>query len=132
MQIIKFSSGTGMRNEGWAAMSWENRANIFPATKQPNLIKTVKNTEKLTEWPHHRWDKVKCLSAEIRPPARSVTLRFNVHFLGAKFINKAINATLAKPKTNGLRPLENRFFLAAADLIADTAIGGNLPTNWAK
>jgi 1-pyrroline-5-carboxylate dehydrogenase len=108
---------------GWAATSWENRANIF--LKAADLIATkyrpyMNGTTMLGQ-------SKNVYQAEIDAACELIDfLRFNVHFLSEIYKQQPISS----PGTHNrmeYRPLEG--FVLAVTPFNFTAIGGNLPTS---
>lgn len=108
--------------EAWAAMSWENRANIF--LKAADLIATqyrsyMNGTTMLGQ-------SKNVYQAEIDSACELIDfLRFNVHFLSEIYRQQPQSATGTHNRTEW-RPLEG--FVLAVTPFNFTAIGGNLPT----
>src|ERR671912_2964139 len=109
--------------ESWAALSWENRANIF--LKAADLIATkyrpyMNGTTMLGQ-------SKNAYQAEIDSACELIDfLRFNVHFLGEIYKQQPISATGMHNRLEW-RPLEG--FVLAITPFNFTAIGGNLPTS---
>ena len=109
--------------EGWANMSWENRANIF--LKAADLIATkyrpyMNGTTILGQ-------SKNAYQAEIDAACELIDfLRFNVHFLGEIYKQQPISS-LGMHNRMEYRPLEG--FVLAITPFNFTAIGGNLPTS---
>lgn len=107
----------------WAAMSWENRANIF--LKAADLIATtyrpyMNGTTMLGQ-------SKNCYQAEIDSACEIIDfLRFNVHFLSDIYRQQPISSPGVKNRME-YRPLEG--FVFALTPFNFTAIGGNLPTS---
>ncbi|HMT73351.1 MAG TPA: L-glutamate gamma-semialdehyde dehydrogenase [Chitinophagaceae bacterium] len=108
---------------GWAAMSWENRANIF--LKAADLIATkyrpyMNGTTMLGQ-------SKNAFQAEIDSACEIVDfLRFNVHFLSEIYKQQPISSPGMHNRME-YRPLEG--FVLAVTPFNFTAIGGNLPTS---
>ncbi len=108
--------------EAWAAMSWENRANIF--LKAADLIAAkyrsyMNGTTMLGQ-------SKNVYQAEIDSACELIDfLRFNVHFLSEIYRQQPQSATGTHNRTEW-RPLEG--FVLAVTPFNFTAIGGNLPT----
>ncbi|MBE2230789.1 MAG: L-glutamate gamma-semialdehyde dehydrogenase [Chitinophagaceae bacterium] len=109
--------------EKWAAMSWENRANIF--LKAADLIATkyrpyMNGTTMLGQ-------SKNAFQAEIDSACEIVDfLRFNVHFLSEIYKQQPISGPGMHNRLE-YRPLEG--FVLAVTPFNFTAIGGNLPTS---
>lgn len=107
----------------WAAMSWENRANIF--IKAADLIATkyrpyINGTTMLGQ-------SKNCYQAEIDAACELIDfLRFNVHFLSEIYRQQPISGAGMHNRLE-YRPLEG--FVLAVTPFNFTAIGGNLPTS---
>jgi 1-pyrroline-5-carboxylate dehydrogenase len=107
----------------WAAMSWENRANIF--LKAADLIATkyrpyMNGTTMLGQ-------SKNCYQAEIDAACEIIDfLRFNVHFLSDIYRQQPISSPGINNRLE-YRPLEG--FVFALTPFNFTAIGGNLPTS---
>ena len=107
----------------WAAMSWENRANIF--LKAADLIATkyrpyMNGTTMLGQ-------SKNCYQAEIDSACELIDfLRFNVHFLSDIYRQQPISSPGVNNRLE-YRPLEG--FVFALTPFNFTAIGGNLPTS---
>lgn len=107
----------------WAAMSWENRANIF--IKAADLIATkyrpyMNGTTMLGQ-------SKNCYQAEIDAACELIDfLRFNVHFLSEIYRQQPISGAGMHNRLE-YRPLEG--FVLAVTPFNFTAIGGNLPTS---
>lgn len=107
----------------WAAMSWENRANIF--LKAADLIATkyrpyMNGTTMLGQ-------SKSCYQAEIDAACEIIDfLRFNVHFLSDIYRQQPISSPGVNNRLE-YRPLEG--FVFALTPFNFTAIGGNLPTS---
>ena len=107
----------------WAAMSWENRANIF--LKAADLIATkyrpyMNGTTMLGQ-------SKNCYQAEIDSACEIIDfLRFNVHFLSDIYRQQPISSPGVNNRME-YRPLEG--FVFALTPFNFTAIGGNLPTS---
>jgi 1-pyrroline-5-carboxylate dehydrogenase len=108
--------------EAWAAISWENRANIF--LKAADLIATryrpyMNGTTMLGQ-------SKNVYQAEIDSACEIIDfLRFNVHFLSQIYRQQPQSAAGTHNRTEW-RPLEG--FVLAVTPFNFTAIGGNLPT----
>jgi 1-pyrroline-5-carboxylate dehydrogenase len=108
--------------EAWAAMSWENRANIF--LKAADLIATkyrpyMNGTTMLGQ-------SKNAFQAEIDSACEIIDfLRFNVHFLDEIYREQPISSPGVHNRME-YRPLEG--FVLAITPFNFTAIGGNLPT----
>ncbi|HMH32842.1 MAG TPA: L-glutamate gamma-semialdehyde dehydrogenase, partial [Puia sp.] len=109
--------------EGWAALSWENRANIF--LKAADLISTKYR-------PFMNGTTMLCQSknvnqAEIDSACEIIDfLRFNVHFLSEIYRQQPISGPGVHNRLE-YRPLEG--FVLAITPFNFTAIGGNLPSS---
>lgn len=109
--------------ESWAAMSWENRANIF--LKAADLIATkyrpyMNGTTMLGQ-------SKNAYQAEIDAACEIVDfLRFNVHFLSEIYKQQPISSPGMHNRLE-FRPLEG--FVLAVTPFNFTAIGGNLPAS---
>lgn len=107
----------------WAAMSWENRANIF--LKAADLIATkyrpyMNGTTMLGQ-------SKNCYQAEIDSACEIIDfLRFNVHFLSDIYRQQPVSSPGVNNRLE-YRPLEG--FVFALTPFNFTAIGGNLPTS---
>lgn len=107
----------------WAAMSWENRANVF--LKAADLIATkyrpyMNGTTMLGQ-------SKNCYQAEIDSACEIIDfLRFNVHYLSEIYRQQPISSPGIKNRLE-YRPLEG--FVFALTPFNFTAIGGNLPTS---
>src|SRR6478609_2944600 len=111
--------------EAWAAMSWENRANIF--LRAADLIATkyrpyMNGTTMLGQ-------SKNAYQAEIDSACELIDfLRFNVHFLGEIYKEQPYSGPGVWNRLE-YRPLEG--FVFALTPFNFTAIGGNLPTSMA-
>lgn len=109
--------------DSWAAMSWENRANIF--LKAADLIATkyrpyMNGTTMLGQ-------SKNAYQAEIDSACEIIDfLRFNVHFLSEIYKQQPISGPGIHNRLE-FRPLEG--FVLAITPFNFTAIGGNLPTS---
>jgi 1-pyrroline-5-carboxylate dehydrogenase len=109
--------------EGWAKLSWENRANIF--LRAADLISTkyryhMNGTTMLGQ-------SKNVYQAEIDSACELIDfLRFNVHFLNEIYKQQPISVTGMHNRMEW-RPLEG--FVLAVTPFNFTAIGGNLPTS---
>ncbi len=109
--------------ESWAAMSWENRANIF--LKAADLIATkyrpyMNGTTMLGQ-------SKNAYQAEIDAACELIDfLRFNVHFL-SEIYRQQPKSSPGMHNRLEYRPLEG--FVLAITPFNFTAIGGNLPTS---
>ncbi len=109
--------------ESWAALSWENRANIF--LKAADLIATkyrpyMNGTTMLGQ-------SKNAYQAEIDSACEFIDfLRFNVHFLSEIYKQQPISSAGIHNRLE-YRPLEG--FVLAITPFNFTAIGGNLPTS---
>jgi len=109
--------------ENWAAMSWENRANIF--LKAADLVATryrpyMNGTTMLGQ-------SKNAFQAEIDAACELIDfLRFNVHFLSEIYKQQPISSPGMHNRLE-YRPLEG--FVLAITPFNFTAIGGNLPTS---
>ena len=107
----------------WAAMSWENRANIF--LKAADLLATkyrphINATTMLGQ-------SKNAMQAEIDASCELIDfLRFNVHFLSDIYQKQPISSPGINNRLE-YRPLEG--FVFALTPFNFTAIGGNLPTS---
>ena len=109
--------------EQWAAMSWENRANIF--LKAADLI--------ATKYRFHMngatmlGQSKNAYQAEIDSACEIIDfLRFNVHYLSEIYKQQPISSPGMHNRVE-YRPLEG--FVLAVTPFHFTAIGGNLPTS---
>lgn len=109
--------------EQWAAMSWENRANIF--LKAADLI--------ATKYRFHMngatmlGQSKNAYQAEIDSACEIIDfLRFNVHYLSEIYKQQPISSPGMDNRVE-YRPLEG--FVLAVTPFNFTAIGGNLPTS---
>ncbi len=109
--------------ESWAAMNWENRANIF--LRAADLIATkyrmhMNGTTMLGQ-------SKNAYQAEIDASCELIDfLRFNVHFLSEIYKQQPISGAGMHNRLEW-RPLEG--FVLAVTPFNFTAIGGNLPTS---
>ena len=109
--------------EGWAAMSWENRAHIF--LKAADLMATkyryhINGTTMLGQ-------SKNAYQAEIDSACELIDfLRFNVHFLSEIYKQQPMSSPGMHNRMEW-RPLEG--FVLAITPFNFTAIGGNLPTS---
>jgi 1-pyrroline-5-carboxylate dehydrogenase len=109
--------------ESWAAMSWENRANIF--LKAADLMATkyrpyMNGTTMLGQ-------SKNAYQAEIDSACEIIDfLRFNVHFLSEIYRQQPISSPGIHNRME-FRPLEG--FVLAVTPFNFTAIAGNLPTS---
>ncbi|MBL7727710.1 MAG: aldehyde dehydrogenase family protein, partial [Dinghuibacter sp.] len=109
--------------EQWAAMSWENRANIF--LKAADLLATkyrpyINGCTMLGQ-------SKNAFQAEIDSACELIDfLRFNVHFLSEIYKQQPISGPGMHNRLEW-RPLEG--FVLAVTPFNFTAIGGNLPTS---
>jgi len=109
--------------EKWAAMSWENRANIF--IRAADLISTkyrmfMNGTTMLGQ-------SKNAFQAEIDAACELIDfLRFNVHFLSEIYRQQPVSGAGMHNRMEW-RPLEG--FVLAVTPFNFTAIGGNLPTS---
>ncbi len=109
--------------ENWAAMSWENRANIF--LKAADLIATkyrpyMNGTTMLGQ-------SKNAFQAEIDSACEVIDfLRFNVHFLSEIYKQQPVSSPGVHNRME-YRPLEG--FVLAITPFNFTAIGANLPTS---
>ncbi len=107
----------------WAAMTWENRANIF--LKAADLLATkyrphINATTMLGQ-------SKNAMQAEIDASCELIDfLRFNVHFLSEIYAQQPISSPGIYNRLE-YRPLEG--FVFALSPFNFTAIGGNLPTS---
>jgi 1-pyrroline-5-carboxylate dehydrogenase len=107
----------------WAAMSWENRANIF--LKAADLLATkyrpfINGTTMLGQ-------SKNVIQAELDSACELIDfLRFNVHFLSDIYRQQPISGAGMNNRVE-YRPLEG--FVFALTPFNFTAIGGNLPTS---
>jgi 1-pyrroline-5-carboxylate dehydrogenase len=107
----------------WAAMSWENRANIF--LKAADLLATkyrpyITGTTMLSQ-------SKNAYQAEIDAACELIDfLRFNVHFVSEIYRQQPISGAGMNNRME-YRPLEG--FVLAITPFNFTAIGGNLPTS---
>jgi 1-pyrroline-5-carboxylate dehydrogenase len=107
----------------WAALSWENRANIF--LKAADLISTkyryMMNASTMLGQSKNAYQ------AEIDSACELIDfLRFNVHFLGEIYKQQPISSTGMHNRME-YRPLEG--FVLAVTPFNFTAIAGNLPAS---
>lgn len=109
--------------DNWAAMSWENRANIF--LKAADLLATkyrpyINATTMLGQ-------SKNAMQAEIDASCELIDfLRFNVHYLSNIYAQQPISSAGIYNRVE-YRPLEG--FVFALTPFNFTAIGGNLPTS---
>jgi len=109
--------------EGWAALSWENRAGVF--LKAADLIASkyrpyMNGTTMLGQ-------SKNAFQAEIDSACELIDfLRWNVHFLSEIYRNQPVSGPGVHNRTEW-RPLEG--FVLAITPFNFTAIGGNLPTS---
>ena len=109
--------------DSWAALSWENRANIF--LKAADLIATkyrpyMNGTTMLGQ-------SKNAFQAEIDSACEIIDfLRFNVHYLSEIYKQQPISSPGIHNRLE-FRPLEG--FVLAVTPFNFTAIGGNLPTS---
>ncbi len=109
--------------EKWAAMSWENRANIF--LKAADLLATKYRPEICATT--MLGQSKNAFQAEIDGACELIDfLRFNVHFLSKIYSQQPISGTGIKNRME-YRPLEG--FVLAITPFNFTAIAGNLPTS---
>lgn len=109
--------------EKWAAMSWENRANIF--LKAADLLATKYRPEICATT--MLGQSKNAFQAEIDGACELIDfLRFNVHFLSEIYSQQPISGTGIKNRME-YRPLEG--FVLAITPFNFTAIAGNLPTS---
>ena len=109
--------------EKWAALSWENRANIF--LKAADLIATKYRAEICATT--MLGQSKNAFQAEIDAACELIDfLRFNVHFLNEIYSQQPISSTGIHNRME-YRPLEG--FVLAITPFNFTAIGGNLPTS---
>ncbi len=109
--------------EKWAALSWENRANIF--LKAADLIATKYRAEMCATT--MLGQSKNAFQAEIDAACELIDfLRFNVHFLNEIYSQQPISSTGIHNRME-YRPLEG--FVLAITPFNFTAIGGNLPTS---
>lgn len=107
----------------WAAMSWENRANIF--LKAADLLATKYRYEMNAATMLGQSKNV--FQAEIDSACELIDfLRFNVHFLSEIYRQQPISGPGMHNRME-FRPLEG--FVLAVTPFNFTAIGGNLPTS---
>ena len=107
----------------WAALSWENRANIFlkaadllAVKYRPHIVGTTMLGQSKNPY-----------QAEIDAACELIDfLRFNVHFLSEIYRQQPISSTGMNNRVE-YRPLEG--FVLAITPFNFTAIGGNLPTS---
>ncbi len=121
---VKKAIGAALKaKEKWAAMSWENRANIFLkaadllATKyRPYIVGSTMLGQSKNPY-----------QAEIDAACELIDfLRFNVHFLSEIYRQQPISSAGMNNRVE-YRPLEG--FVLAITPFNFTAIGGNLPTS---
>ncbi|MEO6329734.1 MAG: L-glutamate gamma-semialdehyde dehydrogenase [Ginsengibacter sp.] len=109
--------------DGWAGMSWENRANIF--LKAADLLATkyrpyINGTTMLGQ-------SKNVMQAELDSACELIDfLRFNVHYLSDIYRQQPISGNGMNNRLE-YRPLEG--FVVAITPFNFTAIGGNLPTS---
>jgi len=109
--------------EGWASLSWENRANIF--LKAADLIATKYRAEMCATT--MLGQSKNAYQAEIDAACELIDfLRFNVHFLSEIYSQQPISSPGVNNRME-YRPLEG--FVLAITPFNFTAIGGNLPTS---
>ncbi len=109
--------------EKWAALSWENRANIF--LKAADLISTKYRAEMCATT--MLGQSKNAFQAEIDAACELIDfLRFNVHFLNEIYSQQPISSAGIHNRME-YRPLEG--FVLAVTPFNFTAIGGNLPTS---
>jgi 1-pyrroline-5-carboxylate dehydrogenase len=109
--------------EGWATMSWENRAAVF--LKAADLIATKYRSYMNAATMLGQSKNV--YQAEIDSACELIDfLRFNVHFLSEIYKQQPISSTGIHNRLE-YRPLEG--FVLAITPFNFTAIGGNLPTS---
>jgi 1-pyrroline-5-carboxylate dehydrogenase len=109
--------------EKWAALSWENRANIF--LKAADLIATKYRAEMCATT--MLGQSKNAFQAEIDAACELIDfLRFNVHFLNEIYNQQPISSAGIHNRME-YRPLEG--FVLAVTPFNFTAIGGNLPTS---
>ncbi|HMO63421.1 MAG TPA: L-glutamate gamma-semialdehyde dehydrogenase [Ferruginibacter sp.] len=107
----------------WAALSWENRANIF--LKAADLIAT--KYRPYMNGATMLGQSKNCYQAEIDSACELIDfLRFNVHFLSEIYRQQPISSPGVQNRME-YRPLEG--FVLAITPFNFTAIGGNLPTS---
>ena len=107
----------------WAALSWENRANIFlkaadllAVKYRPHIVGTTMLGQSKNPY-----------QAEIDAACELIDfLKFNVHFLSEIYRQQPISSTGMNNRVE-YRPLEG--FVLAITPFNFTAIGGNLPTS---
>ena len=107
----------------WAALSWENRANIFlkaadllAVKYRPHIVGTTMLGQSKNPY-----------QAEIDAACELIDfLRFNVHFLSEIYRQQPLSSTGINNRVE-YRPLEG--FVLAITPFNFTAIGGNLPTS---
>jgi len=109
--------------EKWAAMSWENRANIF--LKAADLLATKYRPEICATT--MLGQSKNAFQAEIDGACELIDfLRFNVHFLSEIYSQQPVSGAGIKNRME-YRPLEG--FVLAITPFNFTAIAGNLPTS---
>jgi 1-pyrroline-5-carboxylate dehydrogenase len=109
--------------ESWAALSWENRANIF--LKAADLMATKYRT--YMNGTTMLGQSKNVYQAEIDSACELIDfLRFNVHFLSEIYRQQPISGPGMYNRME-YRPLEG--FVLAVTPFNFTAIGGNLPTS---
>jgi 1-pyrroline-5-carboxylate dehydrogenase len=109
--------------EKWAALSWENRANIF--LKAADLIATKYRAEMCATT--MLGQSKNAFQAEIDAACELIDfLRFNVHFLNEIYSQQPVSSAGIHNRME-YRPLEG--FVLAVTPFNFTAIGGNLPTS---
>lgn len=110
-------------SDKWAAMSWENRANIFLAAA--DLIATKYRADMCATT--MLGQSKNAYQAEIDAACELIDfLRFNVHFLQEIYSQQPISGALMHNRME-YRPLEG--FVLAITPFNFTAIGGNLPAS---
>jgi 1-pyrroline-5-carboxylate dehydrogenase len=109
--------------EKWAALTWENRANIF--LKAADLIATKYRAEMCATT--MLGQSKNAFQAEIDAACELIDfLRFNVHFLNEIYSQQPVSSAGIHNRME-YRPLEG--FVLAVTPFNFTAIGGNLPTS---
>ena len=109
--------------EAWAALSWENRANIF--LRAANLLSTkyryrMNAATMLGQSKNAYQAEIDCVCEFID------FLQYNVHFLSEIYKQQPVSASGVHNRME-YRPLEG--FVLAVTPFNFTAIGGNLPTS---
>ena len=121
---VKKAINAALKAKGkWAALSWENRANIF--LKAADLISTTYRADMCATT--MLGQSKNAFQAEIDAACELIDfLRFNVHFLNEIYSQQPISSPGIHNRME-YRPLEG--FVLAVTPFNYTAIGGNLPTS---